>query len=226
MRHRIICHWLLWWLTVAVRLHVVTMRIMRDLVAAAHIGRWHAAFLHWWLWLLGIWIPLILSHLFAWIWRDADSVGVTCWPVTRCLLLLCHSQLLVLAVCEHLIKLVKEHRIRLNSLMIVHGLCLDVWGRWGVGTIAATKMVLVTNWLLIWAGLVVSTHVTRRLLNVSVVWPRSVEACDTLRDARHGDLARRFNPFFVQFCRRHFCLHICVMITKWILLVHNFCIII
>jgi len=224
MRHRIIGHRLLRWLAVAVRLHVLTMCIMSHLVASAHIWRWHASFLHWWLWLLGIWIPLILSHLFARIWRDADCVWVTWWAVSHYLLLLCHSQLLILAVCKHLIKLIKKHRIRLNSLMIVHGLRLHMWGWWGVGTIAATKMMLVTNRLLIWVWLVVTAHMTWGRLHVSVVRPRSIEAGDALRDAGHSDLARRFDPFFVQFRRRHFCLHVC-MITKW-MLVHNFCIII
>jgi hypothetical protein len=37
MRHRIIAHWLLRWLAVAVRLHVVIMHVMRHLVASVHI---------------------------------------------------------------------------------------------------------------------------------------------------------------------------------------------
>ena len=224
MGHRILSHRLLRWLAVAVRLHVLTMPIMRHLVGTAHVSRWYAAFLHRRLWLLRIWIPLFLSHLFARIWRDTDSVGVTCRPMSSYLLLLRHSQLLILAVCEHLIELVKKYGIWLNSLMIVHGLCLHVWCGWGVGTVAATKMMLVTNRLLIWVRLVVSAHVAWRCLTVCVVWPRPVEAGDTLRDAGHSDLARGFDPFFVQFRGRHFCLHVC-MITKW-MLVHNFCIII
>lgn len=42
------------------------------------------------------------------------------------LLLLRHSQLLVLAVREHLVEFVEEHRVRLDALMVVHRLGLRV----------------------------------------------------------------------------------------------------
>jgi hypothetical protein len=46
------------------------------------------------------------------------------------LLLLAHSELLVLAVGEHLVELVEENGVRLDSLMVVDSLGLAV--RWSV----------------------------------------------------------------------------------------------
>ena len=46
------------------------------------------------------------------------------------LLLLAHPELLVLAVGQHLVELVEEHGVRLDSLMVVDSLSLAV--RWSV----------------------------------------------------------------------------------------------
>mgnify|MGYP001256899735 CR=1 FL=1 len=66
------------------------------------------------------------------------------------LLLLRHAELLVLAVREHLIELIEEHGVRLDALVVVHCLSLDVGSGWGVGAVAASKLkMLVTNRLLV-----------------------------------------------------------------------------